>query len=250
MRTVGIAALTALVVALLVVLVRPRPAPPTPTDGGEAHPEVLRRLDALEHARATGSATETVRLEGRAKPSALRLRAFEARLERLEEASTARPGADTGAAVAETGETDDAAAAAAKKAADDDYQTWIDRLYDDNENVAFSATIELSRIRDARAVKPLAYVLRTHRDYYVRLGAAAALGNLQALEAVPALLDALADKDQLVCTAAHDALRKITSGTVPYDASAPKEERLEAQAAWRQWFRENEERLGGIREDK
>ena len=232
MRTVLIAALTAVVVAVLVTLLMPPPSTPAGPTGPD--PELLRRLDDLERALEARETAPPARLEGTAEPPALRIRALEARLEQVEEATKAQAAAPPASAPTE---------AEKDQEKDEEYQRWIDRLYDANENVAFSAALELARLGDPRAIKALAYVLGTHHDYYVRLGCASALGDLSAIDGVPALIEALSEKDQLVRTAAHDALQKITSANIEYDGSGTEEQRLEAQTAWREWFKENEARL-------
>ncbi len=134
-----------------------------------------------------------------------------------------------------------AAKAAGEKSADVD--RWIKALHDKSENVAFSATLELARLKDPRAVDPLIAVLRHHNDFYVRLGAAVALGDIEALDAVEYLIDALDDKDALVRTAASDALQKITGGRIAIAQGATPEERKQGQEAWRLFWKENEARL-------
>jgi hypothetical protein len=121
---------------------------------------------------------------------------------------------------------------------------WLDKLRGRSNDAAFSATVELAALRDPRALKPLVGALRAHPDFYVRLGAATALGQMEALDAVPALIDALDDKDQLVRTAAAEALYGTTGHTdIRFGASDPREERLQTMEVWRTWWQANEERL-------
>ncbi|MFV1958333.1 MAG: HEAT repeat domain-containing protein [Planctomycetota bacterium] len=125
---------------------------------------------------------------------------------------------------------------------------WIRRLKDANENIRFSATLELGRLKDRRASAPLVEVLQKDRDYYVRLGAATALGDIKAVDAFPALVDALNDRDGLVRTAANDALQSITEQAYALPPGMSKGERRRLQKKWRSWFKENEaglrDRLG------
>ena len=117
------------------------------------------------------------------------------------------------------------------------------RLHSEDVNTAFKATLELGQLRDERAVSSLATTLRTHRDYYVRLGAATALGEIKVIEGVPSLIEALDDRDELVRTAASDALGAITGETIPYRAGATEDDRKRAQASWRRWLADNDARV-------
>jgi len=125
---------------------------------------------------------------------------------------------------------------------------WIERLKDSNENIRFSATLELGRLKDLRAAAPLVEVLREDKDYYVRLGAATALGDMKACDAVPALVEALDDKDTLVRTAANDALQAITGQAFEFVTEMSGRERRKVMKQWRDWWKDNElavrDRLG------
>jgi hypothetical protein len=131
---------------------------------------------------------------------------------------------------------------------DADVARWMDRLRDSNENIRFSATLELGRLKDLRAAPALIEVLREDRDYYVRLGAATALGDMKACAAVPALIDALDDKDTLVRTAANDALQAITGQAYEFVTEMSGRERRKVMKQWRDWWKANEaavrDRLG------
>lgn len=125
---------------------------------------------------------------------------------------------------------------------------WIERLGDSDDNVVFTATIELARLKALSAAAALVGVLEKHRDFYARLGAATALGEIPALDGVPALIEALGDRDELVRTAADDSLRKITGEDFNFSSSLPKNDRSRIQRRWRQYWKDNEaslrERLG------
>lgn len=115
---------------------------------------------------------------------------------------------------------------------------WITRLAEEDVNVAFKATIELGKLGDSRAVPPLMQALQTHPDMYVRIGAAAALGDLDVVAAVPALIESLDDREPLVRTAAQDALVSLTGRKATHQADAPAEEQAAGQESWRQWWRQ------------
>ena len=126
---------------------------------------------------------------------------------------------------------------------DQEVERWIQRLKDANENIRFSATLELGRLKDLRATAPLVQVLEKDKDYYVRLGAATALGDLKAVDAVPALIEALNDSDALVRTAANDALQAISEQPFEFVPGMSKSERRKLQKQWKGWFEENETAL-------
>ena len=125
---------------------------------------------------------------------------------------------------------------------------WIDRLRDKNHDVVFTATVKLADLGDVRAAMPLVDVLEDHKDFYCRLGAATSLGTLMAVDAFDALVDALGDKDDLVRSAANDALTMITKQDMGFDPDSSRNERTRVQRQWRTWFKANEgdlrERLG------
>lgn len=143
-------------------------------------------------------------------------------------------------------------AAPATPSADDSMlQHWVGLLKDPNAGIAFSATLKLAELKDLRAAGPLLSALKSHRDFYVRLGAADALRELKACDAVPGLVEALDDKDELVQTAAQQALIAITGHQEPFQAGQPKNELKRAQKAWSTWWKDNEasvrSRLGQLK---
>jgi hypothetical protein len=127
-------------------------------------------------------------------------------------------------------------------------QHAIDLLQDPNAGIAFSATISLGRMKDLRAVPALVKALKTHKDFYVRLGAADALRELKACDAVLDLVDALDDKDDLVRSSANMALQGITQHEESFAPTLGKQELRRVQGAWKRWWKENEvavrQRLG------
>jgi hypothetical protein len=63
--------------------------------------------------------------------------------------------------------------------------------------------------------------------------------------AVPQIVEMLDDADPAVRLLAGGTLQKLTGLTHGYDASAPRYQRLEAQARWRQWVRSGGMTAGG-----
>jgi hypothetical protein len=133
-----------------------------------------------------------------------------------------------------------AAPAEVDQAREEEIDRWIKRLKDPDEDIVFSATIELARLKALRATPDLILVLSKHKDFYARLGAATALGDIKACDAVPALIEALGDKDDLVRTAAAEALHLITEQDHNFVSGLSKSERVRIQKRWRTWWRENE----------
>ncbi len=120
---------------------------------------------------------------------------------------------------------------------------WIDRLEDKNNDIVFTATVKLHELKDLRAAMPLVKVLKDHKDFYARLGAATALGGIESVDAVPALIDALNDRDDLVRTAANEALVGITQTDFNFSSHLGRNERQRVQRSFRNWFKTNEAAL-------
>lgn len=114
------------------------------------------------------------------------------------------------------------------------------KLKSSDVNTRFEGTLELGTLKDLRAAPHLIAVLDKDKDYYVRLGAATALGDLQACDAVLALVEALEDKDSLVRTAANDALLAITGHGIDFRTEMKSREVRKVQKDWRDWWKENE----------
>ena len=194
-------------------------------------PTTAERLALLE---ARMAAIESARPREVPAPSAidLRLEDVTRRLDALESTAPALPpqAGDAGPSEAER-------AAEARKRLDE----LLAMLGDKSNDVAFTATVELAELGDERAVPALTVAMRDHRDFYVRLGAATAIGNLKSLDAVEDLIVALDDKDQLVRTAAREALITVVGHEpVAFDPAASRSGRLERIASWVKWWDENE----------
>jgi HEAT repeats len=116
----------------------------------------------------------------------------------------------------------------------------IERLKDSSDTVVFSAAMALGELGDLRATAPLVEVLRTHKYYYARLAAASSLGNLQAADAMPALIDALEDKDTLVQTAVAEALSAVTRQPYKNPLGRSKKDLKALKEEWATWWKENE----------
>ncbi len=109
----------------------------------------------------------------------------------------------------------------------------IKQLGVENNDEAFTATVELARLKSPRAVPALIRTLERHTDFYVRLGAATALGDIGHKDGVSSLIDALQDRDDLVRTAAGEALFKITQKDFGFTSGLSRAERAEIQRKYR-----------------
>lgn len=120
---------------------------------------------------------------------------------------------------------------------------WIDALKDSNGEVVFTATIELGKLKDLSATDPLIHVLEKHNELWPRLGAATSLGDLRAVKSVPALIVALQDKEELVRSAAANALRGITEQDFDYVQGLSRSQRTKIQGRYKRWWGEHEDEL-------
>ena len=130
--------------------------------------------------------------------------------------------------------------AEAQKRHDAEVDRWIERLKDPDNGISFSATYKLKDLKDLRAVPALVETLKLHKDYYTRLGAATALGELHACDAVAPLIDALEDREDLVQTAAGEALTTITGRDSRIMVGLSKKERKQLKDEWARWWKEHE----------
>jgi HEAT repeat protein len=117
-------------------------------------------------------------------------------------------------------------------------KTLIAALDGDLRN-ALPAATELGRLGDLDAVEPLTKMLQ-HRDVYARTAAAEALGSLRAADGVPALINALLDKDPGVFLQAGVALRRILGLDSQLSGDSSRKDRNEARDRALKFWRENE----------
>ena len=121
-------------------------------------------------------------------------------------------------------------------------------LSNDDAGTVFNATIVLGRYGGPEAVEPLVKVLKTHKDFYPRMGAATALGQLKACDAVVALIDTVLDKESNVFIAANQALiaimhiseKDLTEEKLVISADTSKVRRGEMKLRWVAYWRAHE----------
>ena len=128
---------------------------------------------------------------------------------------------------------------------DAEVDRWIRQLKspDPNAGDAFTATYKLKDLNDLRAVPALVEALQGHEDYYTRLGAASALGLMKACDAVPALIEAFDDREELVKAAALDALGNITGRDTEPAPNAANAAGKPSKEDWTNWWKQNEARV-------
>ena len=120
------------------------------------------------------------------------------------------------------------------------FEKAVRKLRDPDNGIAFSATYDLRDLKDLAATPFLVETLKSHKDYYVRMGAATTLGELRACDAVAALLDGLDDKDDIVQQAAAEALTTITGQDQRWVVGLTKKERRAKRDEWAKWWKEHE----------
>lgn len=87
------------------------------------------------------------------------------------------------------------------------------------------------------AVVPYLVPMLGDVDLFVRMATARMLEDLDAAQAVPALIDALEDNQSAVREAAMVALRKITSKSFGFEPVAGATERAKRIKTWRDWWK-------------
>lgn len=128
----------------------------------------------------------------------------------------------------------------AKKAHDAEVDKWVKNLKDSSITIAYSAAFKLKLLKDPRAVPALTEALKSHKDVWVKAECATALGAIRSADAVPALIDALDDKDQYVLASVSDALVKITGQDFKSTLNPSTKERKAYKEQWSKWWKENE----------
>ena len=213
---------------------------------GEAEARLLEQVQALETRRAAADVTLDERIAAVAKRQdgvenqvgllsqwhdAIQRQAdaLEEGLRRVAE----RPVATPPPVVPTEPEAAPGEAPAVDAGHEEELARWLTALGDKDPDLVFTATSELGRLKDLRAVAPLLQVLTTHADEFPRAGAAGALGMIRAADAVPALIESLLDKDELVQAAAGDAVEKITEQRFDFASGLALRERKTIQRTMR-----------------
>lgn len=99
----------------------------------------------------------------------------------------------------------------------------------------WTAVQALGQTKDPAVAEHLVPVLRDP-DLFVRMAACRVLGELRAVRAIPALIDALEDAEPSVREQAIAALRAASGQDLRFDPSAAPGERAKRVAEWRAWW--------------
>ena len=113
-----------------------------------------------------------------------------------------------------------------------------------NSGTRWQAVDSLGQTHDLQVV-PLLIPMLKDSDVFVRMATARVLGDLNANEAVAALIDALEDVEAPVREASFGALRIITKKDLRFDPLANEAERAKKVKAWREWWKKVEEGAAG-----
>ena len=113
---------------------------------------------------------------------------------------------------------------------------------DDPEKLYPAITV-VSKRKVLEATPKLIRVLAQHADFFTRQAAAAALGELRACDAVPALAEALRDKSGMVAQQANKSLRLITDHDLGLSPQARPQERTRARADMLEYWSRHEKEL-------
>ncbi len=111
-------------------------------------------------------------------------------------------------------------------------------LADEDPGTRFAAVDKLVRSRDLRVVKPLASSAKDSNAFVRRL-AVDGLREFKHVDAVDALLVALADPESVVRHTAHASLCALTRQRFEFDPDANASSRANAQRRWQDWWDKN-----------
>ncbi len=107
----------------------------------------------------------------------------------------------------------------------------------------YPAITVIQKRRVLEATPKLIRILALHADFFTRQAAAAALGELRACDAVPALAEALRDKSGMVAQQANKSLRLITDHDLGLSPQARPQERTRARADMLEFWSRHEKEL-------
>lgn len=184
------------------------------------------------------------------------LRAGRERAQRIEDLASVldgigRRGQELAARVDQLSADQGAQPSGAPAAAVDEAEAWkraLPGLRSSDPMERWNSVDELGQwcARGEREALPHLLPMLADADALVRLSTARILGELQALEAVNGLLDALLDPEASVREAAAEALRATTKRDFGYDALADEADRARKVKLFRDWWKKaGQEYAGG-----
>ena len=107
----------------------------------------------------------------------------------------------------------------------------------------YPAITVISKRKALEGTPKLIRILAQHADFFTRQAAAAALGELRACDAVPALAEALRDKSGMVAQQANKSLRLITDHDLGLSPQARPKERTQARSDMLEWWSRHEDEV-------
>jgi HEAT repeat protein len=116
-------------------------------------------------------------------------------------------------------------------------------LDSDDADKIYPAITVVSKRKVLEATPKLIRILGQHTDVFTRAASAAALGELRACDAVPALAEALRDKTSMVAQQANKSLRLITDHDLGLSPQARAQERTRARADMLEFWQRHETEL-------
>jgi hypothetical protein len=128
-----------------------------------------------------------------------------------------------------------------------DWIVYVEKLASPRSGDRWSAVQALGAVgqKGDLGVVPYLVPMLSDADAFVRMATARMLGDMKALKAVGALIDALEDSEEPVRTNALLALKDITGRDFGYDPRAAAPEREKRVKAWREWWKKASEE-GGV----
>ena len=111
-------------------------------------------------------------------------------------------------------------------------------LTDEDPGTRFAAVDKLVRSRDLRVVGPLAAAAKDNNAFVRRL-TVDGLREFKHVDAVDALLVALADQESVVRHTAHASLCALTRQRFEFDPDANPSSRASSQRRWQDWWNNN-----------
>ena len=119
-----------------------------------------------------------------------------------------------------------------------------------NPDVIYPAITVVSQYKVFEAVPKLAKLLwpeaTQHNDVFTRQAAAAALGNIKSVEGVPVLIQAIADRADMVSQQANRSFRQITNHDTELSPKARIQEKRKVVSAALEWWGRHEDEVRAL----
>lgn len=116
-----------------------------------------------------------------------------------------------------------------------EWERWLGDLESPEAGTRWQAVQAIGGTHDPAVVVHLLPMLQDS-DIFVRMAACRHLGDLSTVEAIPGLIDALADEEAAVREAALVALRRLSGQSIPFDPLGKEGDRAKRAKDWRDWW--------------